>query len=400
MEQSKQLLDDQFPDHPDEKRIPDPLLGLFGVGTPYVFVAFSVLGLFAFDWAGDWAKSGTPFLIFLLLLGPHGQQVRSPVSVWSYFIAVNVVYAFLATSWLAWYFYAVVAWIGVLVVSIAQSDRAQRYMRHNLRYLSRDLHWFQDRVACFRLPALEIDVDVSGLMVVRGITLCLSSFSVEAHGIEVAIKLAEDQEIAIQTEKVIVRLGRSIEIGDVYANFKTAADTGPGSHPEGHELNRAGTMQQLTDGNAPTKKITANTIQGALDEFQEVTDVMYPEDEEKEAQEQYDRRMKRIQESSTIELARKELSGNTEIVEKGFTQKEKKAMIASFLHDQTSLPHPPEYSITVSKLKSLTPPWLHRFNERFPIGLRFLLQAIAYLHPVKINGIIGNYIHLPLPALC
>lgn len=51
-------------------------------------------------------------------------------------------------------------------------------------------------------------------MVVRAMTISLSALTILIHGIELGIKLLDDMEIAIQTEKLTVALFRSIEIGD------------------------------------------------------------------------------------------------------------------------------------------------------------------------------------------
>jgi hypothetical protein len=72
----------------------------------------------------------------------------------------------------------------------------------------------------FNISALEIDVDVDGLMAVRAMMISLSTLTILVHGIELSIKLSGDLGIAIQTEKLTVALFRSIEIGDVYGNIK------------------------------------------------------------------------------------------------------------------------------------------------------------------------------------
>jgi hypothetical protein len=84
----------------------------------------------------------------------------------------------------------------------------------------KQLHFIDDKIAFFDIPALEIDTDVDGLMVLRGITFSLSTLSFVVHGVEVGIKLSDDMELAIQTERVTVALFRSIDIGDCFANLK------------------------------------------------------------------------------------------------------------------------------------------------------------------------------------
>lgn len=45
-------------------------------------------------------------------------------------------------------------------------------------------HFIRDKLALFDLPALEIDTDVEGLLVIRGVTISFSTLTVIAHGIE------------------------------------------------------------------------------------------------------------------------------------------------------------------------------------------------------------------------
>jgi len=92
--------------------------------------------------------------------------------------------------------------------------------RKGLRALLKQLHFIDDKIAFFNIPALEIDTDVDGLMVLRGVTFSLSNLSFVVHGVEVGIKLSDDMELAIQTEEVTVRLFRGIDIGGCYANLK------------------------------------------------------------------------------------------------------------------------------------------------------------------------------------
>jgi uncharacterized membrane protein len=56
--------------------------------------------------------------------------------------------------------------------------------RRGLRKLLSELHFTRDKIAFFNLPALEIDVDVNGLLVLRGIAISLSSLTIVVNGIE------------------------------------------------------------------------------------------------------------------------------------------------------------------------------------------------------------------------
>jgi hypothetical protein len=77
-----------------------------------------------------------------------------------------------------------------------------------------------DKIAPFDIPALEIDTDVAGLMVIRGLSISLSTLTIIVHGVEVRIKLSDDLELAIQTEKVTIPLFRRIEVSDCMTNVK------------------------------------------------------------------------------------------------------------------------------------------------------------------------------------
>lgn len=59
--------------------------------------------------------------------------------------------------------------------------------RKCLRKVLTQLHFTRDKIALFNLPALEINTDVDGLLVVRGLTIELSSLTIVAHGIELGM---------------------------------------------------------------------------------------------------------------------------------------------------------------------------------------------------------------------
>lgn len=72
-----------------------------------------------------------------------------------------------------------------------------RYARRALRKVLKEYgsHFVKDKIALFNLPALEIDTEVDGLMVIRGVTLSLSSLTLVAHGVEVGKWTSEPLEI-------------------------------------------------------------------------------------------------------------------------------------------------------------------------------------------------------------
>lgn len=92
--------------------------------------------------------------------------------------------------------------------------------RKSIRALFKQLHFIDDKVALFDIPALEIDTKLDGLVVLRGITFSLSTLSFVVHGVEVGIKLSDDMELTVQTERVTISLFREIEVSDCFANLK------------------------------------------------------------------------------------------------------------------------------------------------------------------------------------
>jgi hypothetical protein len=90
------------------------------------------------------------------------------------------------------------------------------FTKAGLRRLPEQLHFVDNKIALFNISALEIDVDVDGLMAVRAMMISLSTLTILVHGIELSIKLSGDLGIA---EKLTVALFRSIEIGDEYQSW-------------------------------------------------------------------------------------------------------------------------------------------------------------------------------------
>jgi len=188
---------------------------------PNAFATTVLFSAFLFNWPLRWIMSGAPLLVYSLLLGRSmGQRIFPHIPLWTIFTTLNLVYAVAATSWLLYWVFTLVCYITILLSCLFQFDTASMFARRLFRDLLRDLHFIQDTVSFFNLPALEIDKDVHGLMVIRGFTFSLSTLTGTAHGVEVGIKISDDMELAIQTSKVVVSLFRKVEISDVYCNIK------------------------------------------------------------------------------------------------------------------------------------------------------------------------------------
>ncbi|KAJ6259670.1 hypothetical protein Dda_5308 [Drechslerella dactyloides] len=368
----------------------DPIKAFFGLSTPYFFLTFCAYTLIAFpEWSIRWCLSGIPLLCFLILLGADRSDLpdTAPSQRVPHVATIIFVHLILSTSWLAYYLMAVLTWPLVAVLAVANSVVLQGVFRHSIKRIGRDLHYFQDKIACFDLPALDIDVHVLGMMVIEGATFTLSTLTIEAHSIEVALKVDDGLEICFRTEKAVARLGRGVEIGDVYITLKTEMDTGPGST---FATRRCNTVDMMGSIGRQPEHLHPRSLGDAIEQVKDVTDTQFLDEDEDAAIQAYQKRVQHIHDNTAIHTARKRLLSIASEKYTSCTAKEKKAMLASALQTATSITHPPTWSIAVSHLKARTPAWLHEFNNRFPIAQRTMLNIIAHLHPVKCNAVIGN----------
>lgn len=280
------------------------------------------------------------------------------------------------------------------------------FVRGHLRSILKQLQFTNDKVAYFDIPALEIDTDVDGLFVVRGLTVSLSSLTIVAHGVELAIKFSDDMEFAINVETVTIPLFRRIEIGDVYGNLKGGkhemtfgdVDARNGAMNEDEVFLADTPLLRAATGNSDALEPPRPTIPGPTRPpntemedippkavFDSVTQLS-PDDEK--ASKQYRDTLQWIQESGEIHICQKEVRRN--IIEKGLGIKDEKdirAAVCARLHTMASVPHPPKRSIKVTTLQTLMPPYVREFLHRLPMLLRLLLAPLSYFHPVTISSI-------------
>lgn len=303
-----------------------------------------------------------------------------------------------------------------------------------------ELQFIDDKVAFFNIPALEIDTDVDGLMVLRGVTFSLSTLSFVVHGVEVGIKLSDDMELAIQTEEVTVNLFRGITVGDCYANLKggeyemTFGKIASESHDlagdavfiEGTPLLKAAlkdadtrsiaTSDTSTDQSTPgeseasIKNDAASGKGENVEEMkEEMTDMNAPNDssakdglgdvkkilpDREDANERYENTLTFIRETNAIHEATECIKRLNKVAvkkdEHSFDHDDLnglRAAVCSQVHQTPSIPHPPQKSIKVTTLQNLMPPYLRKFMHRLPMLLRLLLNPISYFHPVHISSI-------------
>jgi hypothetical protein len=156
-----------------------------GLGLPVILTACVVLLGAAADWARRWILSGAAMHSLLVLYGyGYGSRVFPDIPLWTLLTSFNLLYAVCSTSWLLYGCFTVLCYPALLLTCLLQFETAAKIARKYLRLLLKQLHFTRDKIALFNLPALEIDTDVDGLFVIRGVTISLSTLTIVAHGIE------------------------------------------------------------------------------------------------------------------------------------------------------------------------------------------------------------------------
>jgi hypothetical protein len=380
----------------------------------HIFLGVTVGLLVTFRWPLRWLLSGTPVLTYILWLGEGtSYRVQPFIPLWTLVILINLTYSIAATSWLLFSMYLPACYFTIVVASLYQFNLAARLLRSALGSVLEQPQFIHDKVAFFNIPALEIDTEGRGLMVVRGVTFSLLHLSLVAHGVEVGIKLSDDMELAIHVDNVKISLLRRIDIGDVYCNLKggeyemsfgnlaeskevagdslmvtdtpllvAAAMDGRTAHAE--QVRRISTTDKLTDGSAP-RDVSAEDGLASLTQISP--------DEEK-ARTKYANALRHIDHTSVILECKQKVDAMSDespnIDSRAFNPSDKndmRAAICTQLHDKPSVPHPPQRSIKVTTLRNLTSPYIRRFLHRLPFLLRLLLNPLAYFHPLHIESV-------------
>ncbi|KAK5075612.1 hypothetical protein LTS08_001320 [Lithohypha guttulata] len=376
-----------------------------GLTWPILTTAFVALLLAISVWPRRWLLSGCGVQSLLIAYAAgYGSRIFPSIPLWVLLISINLVYAVAATSWLLYGLFTAACWPFILLTCLFQFQFASEFARRNLRRLLRDLYFTQDRIAFFNLPALEIDTEVAGLMVIRGITFSLSGLTLVAHGIEVGIKLTDEIELALHADEVRVSLFRRIEVGNVYGNIKggrsemTFTDLDDTDHEGAEEdalfyetpLLRAATagsegikdrpkLRESLAGGSYIKDSSAKSGFGSIR-------TLSPDDQD--AEKKYDEMINEIRTSDATYQSRARVRKATR--EQGRTiddEKDLRAAVCAELHEFPSIPHPPRRSIKVTTLQKLNPPRVRRFLHRLPFLLRLLLNPLGYFHPITIDSI-------------
>ncbi|CCG82404.1 protein of unknown function [Taphrina deformans PYCC 5710] len=405
--------------NPSKQEKVDPIKDLFGLNTADFFAANVALSLALYEWPRWWLVSGTPVLTYLILLGASkGYRIVPFIPLWTLLGGLNLVYAVAETSWLLWRIFTVFVYPTIFISCLFQFQGVADFVRHHLRTILKELQFVNDKIAFFDIPALEIDTEVDGLFVVRGLTIELSSLTITVHGVEVGIKLSDDMELALAVERVTIPLFRKIDIGDVYGNIKggqyemqfgdlaerTDDADGDAVMNTDTPLLRAATAQadtsvppvvqkmrdEMTEGDAPKDSSAKKAAQSMTQ--------LSPDNEK--ARKQYRETISWIKESNCIMECRQSVLQQAKLLDTKFETddedfdnidaadtKDRRAAICSKLHKKPSIAHPPRRSVRVTTLQNLSPPWVRNFLHRLPMLLRMLLNPLAYLHPVYIRSI-------------
>lgn len=157
-----------------------------GFSTAVLATSIVVLLCAATSWARRWAYSGAAIETLLIFYG-HAYQNRilEGAPLWTLLTTYNLAYAISSTSWLLHALFILVTYPAIFLTSLNQFPRAANVARRGLRkYLGSQPHFIRDKLALFNLPALEIDTDVDGLFVIRGVTFSFSTLTLVAHGCE------------------------------------------------------------------------------------------------------------------------------------------------------------------------------------------------------------------------
>jgi hypothetical protein len=358
-------------------------------------VAATLLGTVVFSW--QWIISGTPLLLCSLFLGDsNGYRVLQYIPLWAIFASLNFAYAVAATSWLLYWIFAAFCYQAFLLSCLFQFETVGKYARRWCRGVLGQMQFIQDTIGLFHLPALEIDTDTIGLFVLRGLTFSWSTLTGTAYGIEVGVKLSDDMELAIQTDKVVVKLFRRIEIGEVYANVKGKEEMSFGAiQPFPNE--RDMTKDQFVATDTPILKAAlegsdngGKQVDGSSSPKATDASIKQLSPDEATARKEYEESIRHICHTSTSHFASEMLKkiaaqgGDEDVLNNDINRR---AAICAHVHDRPTIAHPPNKSIRLSTLRHNNHPKIKAFLHRLPLLYRMLLNPISYFHPIYIDSL-------------
>lgn len=343
-------------------------------------------------------------MTFFLLQGDaSGNHVLPFCHIWTLFTTVNLAYAVASTSWLLYLVFTALCYPAIFITCLFQYKTVGVMTRWLLRGFLKHLHFIDDKIALFDIPALEIDVDVNGLLVLRGVTLSLSTLSFTVHGVEVGLRLSDDLELAIQTERVTVALFRSIEVYDCYANLKGGKQERTLGQPRSTPKEHGGESSTAAEATS-TGAATARSQRHTPETKSKMTAGHPPEDSSNKAAykaikkqplhsdtavERYHQTLESLDATNAISQAKAHVrrsATSSDDIDR-HDDSAVRAAICSLLHSKPSVSNPPPRSVKVTALRTLSSPRMRRFMHRLPLLLRLLLNPLSYLHPVTIRSI-------------
>ncbi|KAF1969335.1 hypothetical protein BU23DRAFT_601679 [Bimuria novae-zelandiae CBS 107.79] len=367
---------------------------------PLIYLALTLLGTALLNWR--WVFSGTPFLVCTLAIGEwNSNRVFPRVPLWSVFAVLNSAYLLASTSWVLYWSFAAGCYSATFLSCLFQFRIASGFVRRYLSNILRECHFVQDSISLFDLPALEIDKDTVGLFVVRGLTFSLYTLTATAYGIEVGVKLDDDMELAIQTDKVVVALFRRITIGDVYANVKGREEM---TFKDVHQFPNERDMSKDTFIARDTPLLKAaytsakNGFSETQEEFEETAQDLADSDalvrklspDQEVARSEVKTLTRHILNSSTSHIAGemlRKIAKERDINDVLESDNNFRAAVCTHIHEQPTVAHPPSKSIRLTTLSHNNHPKIKKFLHRLPLLYRLLLNPISYFHPIHIRSV-------------
>ncbi|QDS70590.1 hypothetical protein FKW77_000061 [Venturia effusa] len=379
----------------------------FTITVPIAFSTAAVLALALYKWATPWFISGAPELTSTLLLGAsNGHRILPFIPLWTLLSTMHLAYSVCATSWLLHAIFTAGCWPAIFITCIFQFDACARVTRKAMRVFLKQISFLDDTIALFDIPALEIDTEVDGLMIIRAVTISLSTLTLVAHGIEVGIKLSDDMELAISCEKVTIPFFRGIQIDDCYAALKggqyemTFANMAENTHDSNgdalmvhdtpllqaasaHGVQARPRLVKMTSKFTGGEMLKDSTAQSGFNSMRHLS----PDD--KVARKEFEHAIKWIEDTNVINECRRAVMQRAEKSD-SFSRdniQDVRAAICSQLHNKPSVPHPPERSVKVTTLRNMSPQWQKTLMHRMPMLLRMLLNPLSHFHPVSVKSI-------------
>ncbi|KAK5168451.1 uncharacterized protein LTR77_007021 [Saxophila tyrrhenica] len=386
--------------------------GLTGLSLPLFATSILAALLAWLPWSRRWTYSGCALETLVLLYGHGlGSRILPSIHLWSLLTTFNLLYAVCSTSWLLSGLFTAACYPLIFVTCLCQFQPFANLARRTLRKSLHQLHFTKDKIGLFNLPALEIDTDVNGLLVVRGVTVSLSTLDLVAHGIELGIRLTDDIELAISVDEVKISLFRRIAIGEVFINLKndrlemmfdtlsshTQTDAGMKNRSVllsdtqtlktaiagAEKFTKEGELREQMTGGSHIEDVSASAALEPV-ELVELSDT--------DAEGRYLSALDEIRRTSAVGRGRSKAKENAQSKVSDETDSAlddydgARALLVAELQALPSVPHPPSQSVRVTTLQTLAPPSVRRLLHRLPLLLRTLVLApISYLHPITVH---------------